>query len=384
MRKFGEQGLAIDGSGVRAMTQWIQPARKEAGLLRTAITAAVLMATVATSPPAAAQGTITQRDRLHVVSSASSVAVTEAIVSRFTDHYEGVRRPQVRITGTGRGFEAFCVGIGPETPDILVATRRMPRSTFENCQANGVAEIIEIRLGLGAVVLAARRGDPATPLTSNQVYEALAAEHAQNESFVPNRAAAWADVYPALPRRDIRVIVPEAGSGTRALFEDLVLEAGCREVRPIRLLFEAAYRRSKCTTLRNDGRVVAVRSDDVVSALLAAPPGTLAVMSFDQVVRSAGNAVPIALDGVLPNAASIAALEYDQTRTVYLYAKRQHSRNRQGIGVVRGVREMLVEATTEQASGPGGYLSAAGLVPLPPAERAEQRRIADRSSLMSR
>jgi len=353
-------------------------------LLRTAIKVAVLMAAVATSLPAAAQGTITQRDRLHIVSSASSSAVTEALVSRFTAHFHGVNRPEVRVTGTGRGFEAFCVGIGPETPDILVATRRMPRATAENCHAHGVTEIIEIRLGLGAVVLAARRGDPTTPLTSNQVYEALASEQAENETFVPNRATAWADVDPALPRRDIRVIVPEAGSGTRALFEDLIMEAGCREVRPIRLLFEAAYRRGKCTTLRTDGRVVAVRSDDVVSALMAAPPGTLAVMSFDQVVRSAGNAVPIALDGVLPNAASVAALEYDQTRTVYLYAKRQHSRNRQGIGVVRGVREMMVEATTEQASGPGGYLSAAGLVPLPPAERAAQRRIADRSTLMSR
>lgn len=353
-------------------------------MLRSALRAAVLMAAVATSLPAAAQSTITQRDQLLVVSSASSVAITEALVSRFTDHFDGVRRPQIRTTGTGRGFEAFCAGVGPETPDILVATRRMPRTTFESCQAHGVSEIIEIRLGLGAVVLAARRGDPTTPLTSNQIYQALAAERPENEAFVPNRVAAWADVDPALPRRDIRVIVPEAGSGTRALLDDLVLEAGCREVRPIRLLFEAAYRRAKCTTLRTDGRVVAVRSDDVVSALMAAPPGTLAVMSYDQLVRSAGNAVPISLDGVLPNAASVAALEYDQTRTVYLYAKRQHSRNRQGIGVVRGVREMLVEATSEQASGPGGYLTAAGLVPLPPAERAEQRRIADRSALMSR
>ena len=201
LRKFGEQGLATGGRGVRAMTQRVQPARKEASVLRIAMKAAVLMAAVATSLPAAAQGSITQRDRMQIVSSASSVAVTEALVSRFTDHFEGVRRPQVRITGTGRGFEAFCVGIGPETPDILVATRRMPRSTVENCQANGVAEIIEIRLGLGAVVLAARRGDPATPLTSNQVYEALAAEHAQNETFVTNRTVAWADVDPALPRR---------------------------------------------------------------------------------------------------------------------------------------------------------------------------------------
>ena len=353
-------------------------------MLRSVMKTAVLLAAVAASLPAAAQGSITQRDRLHIVTFASSAAVTEVLVSRFSDHFDGVRRPQVTVTGARPAFEAFCAGIGPETPDILVATRRMPRTTFENCQAHGVAEIIEIRLGLGAVVLAARRGDPTMSLTSQQVYEALVAERAENETFVPNRAVAWADVDPALPRRDIRVIVPEAGTGNRALFEDLVLEAGCRQLRDIRLLFESAYRRGKCTTLRNDGRVVAVRIDDVVSALMAAPPGTLAVMSYDQVVRSAGNAVPVALDGVLPNAASIAALEYDQTRPLYLYAKRQHSRTRQGVGVVRGVREMLVEATTEQAFGPGGYLSAAGLVPLPPAERAEQRRIVERSTLMSR
>ena len=353
-------------------------------MLRIALGIAVLATTVATGLPAAAQGMIMQRDRLQIVTSASSSAVTEVMVNRFTEHFEGVRRPQVRVTGTGVGFEAFCAGIGPETPDILVASRRMPRSTFENCKSHGVTEIIEIRLGLGAVVLAARRGDPAVPLTSQQVYAAVAAEISERETFEPNRRTSWAEVDSSLPRRDIRLIVPEAGSGTRALFEDLVLEAGCRELRPIRQLFEAAYRRSKCVTLRTDGRVIAVRSDDVVSALLASPPGTLAVMSFDQMVRSAGNVVPIALDGVQPNPASIAALEYDQTRTVYLYAKRQHSRNRQGIGVVRGVREMLVEATTEQASGPGGYLSAAGLVPLPPADRAEQRRIAERSALMSR
>lgn len=353
-------------------------------MLRIVLGIAVLVTTLGSALPAAAQGMITQRERLQIVSTASSAAVTEALVDRFTQHFDGVRRPQVRITGTGRGFEAFCTGIGPETPDILVATRRMPRSTFEHCQANGVAEIIEIRLGLDAVVLAARRGDPTTPLTSTQVYQAVAAELTEGEIFAPNRATTWADVDPSLPRRDIRLIVPEAQSGLRAQFDDLVLEAGCREVRAIRLLFEAAYRRSKCVTLRNDGRVVAVRSQDVMAALMASPPGTLAVMSFDQMMRSAGNAVPIPLDGVVPNSASVAAQEYDQTRPIFLYAKRQHNRNSQGIGVVRGVREMLIEATTEQAFGPGGYLTTAGLVPLPPAERTHQRRIAERSSLMSR
>jgi phosphate transport system substrate-binding protein len=87
---------------------------------------------------------------------------------------------------------------------------------------------------------------------------------------------------------------------------------------------------------------------------------------------------------VTPSSTSIGSLDYDPARTFYLYAKRQHSRNQQGVGVVRGIREFLLEATSEHAGGPSGYLAAAGLVPLTPAERAAQRRVAQRQTLMSR
>ncbi len=138
--------------------------------------------------------------------------------------------------------------------------------------------------------------------------------------------------------------------------------AGCRYVPDIRLLFEAAYRRTKCFTARTDGRVVDVRADQAVAALLAAPAGTLAVVSYDQLLASGGNLVAVPLDGIAPSVASIGSLDYEQARTFFLYAKRQHSRNQQGIGVVRGIHEFLVESTSEQAAGPVGYLLSAGLV----------------------
>jgi phosphate transport system substrate-binding protein len=86
----------------------------------------------------------------------------------------------------------------------------------------------------------------------------------------------------------------------------------------------------------------------------------------------------------MPTIAAIGNLDYEQARTFFVYAKRQHSRNQQGVGVVRGIREFLLEATSEHAGGPSGYLAAAGLVPLTPAERAAQRRVAQRQTLMSR
>lgn len=352
--------------------------------MRRSVLAALAGLLVLASATASAQPALTLRDRLVVVSSASSAGLTQLLVRSFTERYEGVPQPITNAVGSARALELFCSGSGPQTPDIAVVTRRMPRAMLDSCATNGVRDIVELQLGLGAVVLVARRGEVMPGLTTRQVWEAMAAERPDDDEFLPNATRFWSDIANTLPRSDIRVIVPQASAGTRALFDDLILEAGCRYVKAVRLLFEASYRRAKCVAIRQDGRVVAVPSDAVPAALLAAPPGTLAVMSYDQVVVSGGNFVPLTLDGVLPSPSSIGSHDYDPTRTFYLYAKRQHGRNQQGVGVVRGIREFLNEAVSEQAGGPGGYLTSAGLVPLGPAERAAQRRVAEAQSLMSR
>jgi phosphate transport system substrate-binding protein len=355
----------------------------EARLLRNVLALTALLAGLATAP-AGAQTAMTLRDRLVVVSSASSAGLTQLLVRNFTERHAGVQPPITNALGSARALEAFCSGTGPQTPDLALVTRRMPRAMQEACAANGVRDIIELQIGLGAVVLVARRGEAPPALTSRHIWEAVAAERPVEDEFLPNTARFWSDISTSLPRSEIRIILPNREAGTRALFDDLILESGCRYVKPVRLLFEASYRRGKCVTARTDGRVVAVASDEVPAALLAAPPGTLGVMSFDQLIASGGNFVAVTLDGVVPSAASIGSLDYDQVRTFYLYAKRQHGRNQQGVGVVRGIREFLVETTSEQAGGPGGYLTIAGLVPLGPAERAAQRRIAETQSLMAR
>jgi len=350
------------------------------GRLRTLLFGLALATT--TVVPALAQGVM--RDRLVIISSNSADIVARMLGASFTERFEGVREPTRRALPTSGALDLFCAGIGPQTPDIAVVVRRMARSMVETCEGNGVRDIVEMRIGLSAVLLAVRRGEGAPNLTSRQVWEGMAAERIADEEFVPNRRALWSEVAPALPRMEIRVLAPHLGTGTNGLFEDMILEGGCRDVKQVRLLFEASYRRGKCVTLRDDGRVQRVAELDVPAALLASPPGTIGVISYDQLQASGGNLVALSLDGVLPTQASIYAQEFVATRTVYLYAKRQHTRLREGIGVVRGIREFLDEATSEAAAGPGGYLSVTGLVPLPPADRAAQRRTAERLTLMSR
>lgn len=336
---------------------------------------------LAALPPAAepaAQGKLTLREPLAIASSGSAISVTQSLARGFTMAYAGTVPPIVRPLGSTRALEMFCSGVGPDTPDLALVTRRMPRTLADACEANGVADVVELQIGRGAVVLAVKRGDPAPALTSRQVWEAIAAERALEEGFAPNRLARWSDIANGLPQGEIRFLVPDANSGTHALFEDFVLEGGCRWVKQIRLLFEASYRRTKCVTMRDDGRVRTVRSDELPSVLLASAPGTIGVVSFEQLHASGGNLIALSLDGMQPTAASIANLDYEHTRLLYLYAKRQHMRSERGVGVVRGIREFLTEATSEAAIGPGGYLASTGLVPLSPVDRAEQRRLAER------
>ncbi len=347
-----------------------------------AILAGVLATSLALAGGAGAQTMLTLRDHLLVLNSSTTLGVATQLVGAFAERYPGIRRPELRTAGTAETLDRFCSGIGPETPDIAIVARRMPSSVVETCRLNEVRDIVELQIGLGAIVLATNRGDPAPALSSRQVYEALAAERVSGEAFAPNTVTSWSQLSPHLPNIPIRVIVPVEGSGTRQLFDDLVLEAGCREVRGIRLVFEAAYRRSKCVTMREDGTVIPVPLLDVAAAVFAAPPGTIGVMTLAEVTNSGGNLVALALDGVDPSPATVSSLDYDQTRVIYLYAKRQHARNQRGVGVVRGVSEILVEATREAAVGPGGYLANAGLIPLPPADRLAQRQMAERMTLM--
>ncbi|MBR0649438.1 hypothetical protein GXW78_07170 [Roseomonas terrae] len=318
------------------------------------------------------------RDRLTIVAATNAERVAGLLVQGFRERHPEAVAPETQSLPTSRAVELFCSGAGVAMADMLVTSRRLSSAARDFCAANGVEEAMELRLGLGAVVLAVRRGDPQPALTARQVYEALAAETPAERGFERNRSLSWSQLAVGLPAEPIRVLLPVPGSGLRELFEETVLEAGCRPLRQIRMIFEADLRRARCLTLRADGRVLELPADEVPLRLVAAPRGSLAVTSFEEVMRSGGNLVALALDGVVPTRQSVAAGEYEATRAYYLYAKRQHAQSRGGVGVVRGIPEFLAEASSEVAVGPAGYLGEAGLVPLPTAERLAQRIAAER------
>ena len=111
------------------------------------------------------------RQEIRIVGSSTVFPFAKAASEAFAKADPSRKSPVLESTGTGGGIEQFCKGVGAETPDIANASRRMKKSEFENCQKNGVKDIIEVRLALTVWRLHSRTRAPSSncrPLTSTR------------------------------------------------------------------------------------------------------------------------------------------------------------------------------------------------------------------------
>ncbi|MFN3483577.1 MAG: substrate-binding domain-containing protein, partial [Rhabdaerophilum calidifontis] len=113
------------------------------------------------------------RDQIRIVGSSTVYPFTTAVAEQFGKSGGG-KTPVVESTGTGGGMKLFCAGVGPTHPDLTNASRRMKIGEFEDCQKNGVKDIIEINIGIDGLTIAQSKAGPAIKLTLAQVFLALA------------------------------------------------------------------------------------------------------------------------------------------------------------------------------------------------------------------
>ncbi len=255
----------------------------------------------------------------------------------------------------------FCRNAADATPDIVLVTDRMPVALDAECAKNGV-DVAVVELARSALIFAVHGGSELVGLTSRQVYLAIARNVPFRDEFARNTAVRWADVDPALPAQDIRFLLPMREDGSRAAFDALVLQGGCRNERAVRQVFDAQQRTARCITTRTD-RVRELPRAQSVKALLEAPVGTVGVLSQREMPQAGGQLVGLVMDGVAPSAAAIQGASYDLFNSYWLYARRG----------TPGVARILEQAQSDAIIGPDGPLAALGLVPLPSDERAAQR-----------
>ncbi len=335
-----------------------------------------------TSPPEVLDDAEVERDYMNIVGSTTVYAFSELVVERFVDS-SGYETPLVQPTGTGGGLMMFCSGIGPYDADITYASRRIRKSEFDRCQENGIKDIVEVKIGHSALVLARSDVAPALSLSLRDIYLALAKQVPDptgGATLVANPYQNWSDVNPALPDEAIRVFGPSAGSARHYLLGNMALEGGCstfewaRELRREDLL---EYR-TACRTVREDGTYIEADEEDVLVQELVSDPGALAVLSFGVLEQNQDEIGGLVVEGIHPSFDTISDDSYPVSRPLYLYVKKAH------VDVYPGIREFLGEFTTQEATGENGYLTEIGLVPLSSAEHNEYSAAAQNLSPMSR
>ncbi len=316
--------------------------------------------------PAAAQAS---RDYIYIVGSSTVYPFSTVVAERF-GRSTGFKTPKVESTGSGGGLKLFCDGVGVDYPDITNASRAIKASEVEMCAANGVKEIVEVKIGYDGIVIAQSLQSTPIALTRAEIFLALAKQvpGAGSGELVDNPYENWSDINPELPATRIEVLGPPPTSGTRDAFVELAMEGGCKSIAWIKELKSSDGDQYKaiCHTIREDGAFIeAGENDNLIVQKLEANPLAMGIFGFSFLDQNADKVVGAAVDGVVPTFDAIADGEYPVSRPLFFYAKKVH------VDVIPGLRELLREFTSERAWGDEGYLSDRGLIPMPVEERGQ-------------
>ena len=322
--------------------------------------AAVLALSVACAGTANAQA----RDQIRVVGSSTVFPFTTAVAEAFGKGGK-FKTPVVESTGTGGGMKLFCAGVGPAHPDMTNASRRIKKSEVEQCAANGVQQITELKVGFDGIVVASSKQAKHADFTTEQLWKALAKDVPVDGKMVPNPYKRWSEIDPSLPNTAIEVLGPPPTSGTRDAFNELVMEAGCHKVEAVKAaITDEKARQKACMALREDGAYVeAGENDNLIVQKLGANPNAFGVFGYSFLDQNRDKLQAANVNGTVPTYENITSGKYPVSRSLYVYIKSAH------VDVIPGIRELIAEYTAERAMGEEGYLADKGLISLPKAER---------------
>ncbi|MEW6289004.1 MAG: PstS family phosphate ABC transporter substrate-binding protein [Thermodesulfobacteriota bacterium] len=308
------------------------------------------------------------RDYISIVGS-STVYPFSTIVAEQFGKTTNFKTPKIESTGTGGGFKLFCTGVGVENPDITNASRAIKKSEFDTCQANGVKDIVEVKIGYDGIVLANSKKNAPFKLSRKDIFLALAKnvpDPKGGDTLVPNPYKTWQEVNPALPATKIEVLGPPPTSGTRDAFVELAMEAGAKTFPFIHDMEKKDKDMYKATTqmVREDGVYIeAGENDNLIVQKLEANPNAVGIFGYSFLDQNADMIQGSLVENESPTFDNIASGKYPVSRPLFFYVKKAH------VDVIPGIKEYLAEFTSDKAWGNEGYLADKGMIPMEKKER---------------
>lgn len=316
-----------------------------------ALAAAALSATAASA-----------RDNIQVAGSSTVLPYATIAAEAFAENTD-FAAPVVEGGGSSAGLKQFCEGVGESGIDVATASRPMKKAEFEACQANGVTDIMEVRLGYDGIVFASAVSGADFALTPKDVFNALAAEVVVDGAVVANPNTTWNQVNPDLPEQPILAFIPGTKHGTREVFEEKVMIAGCEEAGAQEAFVAAKGEddgEAACSKVRTDGRSVDIDGDYTETlARLGSSPEGVGVFGLSFYENNTDKLKVATMSGVTPSTETIASGEYPVSRPLFFYVKKQH------IGTIPGLKEFASFFVSDPVAGDGSPLANYGLVPDP-------------------
>ncbi|GHE85006.1 phosphate ABC transporter substrate-binding protein [Aliiroseovarius zhejiangensis] len=324
--------------------------------------------TASTLAIAAASATAASaRDQVQVAGSSTVLPYASIVAEAFGENFD-FPTPVVESGGSSAGLKRFCEGVGENTIDIANASRKIKSSEVDACAAAGVTDIVEVRIGYDGIVFASQIDGPDfSAFEPIDIFNALGAKVVVDGALVDNPYNQWAEFNAALPAADIAAFIPGTKHGTREVFEDKVLLAGCEAAGAFDLYLEAAEgddekARKKaaekaCISVRTDGRSVDIDGDYTETlASISSNTDGIGIFGLAFYENNTDTLKVATMSGVLPSTETIASGAYPVSRPLYFYIKKAH------IGVIPGLKEFAEFFVADEIAGPDGPLSEYGLV----------------------
>jgi phosphate transport system substrate-binding protein len=350
------------------------------GARRAAFAAAIgVVAGAALLPASPASAQQTGRPEIRIAADPTLTLFVSKVAGYAADVL-GLPQPTVRDLETTPGIKAFCEGIGPVHPDIVMSSRRMTATELAECTYNGVWDVIELRLGSSGLVVTASADVPPTDIPVWAMFLAMAEKVPQDDKLVPNFYTRWNEIDGHLPATEIDILLPRTGTALREMVDGAVLASGCRKLKLYNDIYSAAKRYRSCIALRKDGLVTEAGTGEPITLrrLKDHQTDTIGLLPTGTFLTDPSKFTAFKLDGVAPTRLALQSGQYPLTIDYYAYVKRSH------FWLVPGLYEAMLVLADEAVLGDGGLWEASGLVPLPPAERAQMRRDARNERLFSR